>query len=148
MAVDDFKLTKEKDWQVFQNITAKHEEYFENMRKNLDKASKVERFIYDIIGDYLWDINGSVCEDPDFQLGYYWDGKFSDYAEELQEQINNAKYVIINLFVKYLRNKSEINDLTLTEIDDESHWLWNGGNTTLRSFFSHKKELDESYATC
>lgn len=120
-----FKLTKEKDWKNFQIIADKHEEYFENIRKKLDKSSKVERFIYDIIGDYIWDINGSVCEDPDYQLGYYWDGHVSDYAEELQEQIDNAKYVIINSFVKYLRNKSEIDNFSLDEIDDESLEFFN-----------------------
>lgn len=120
MAVVDFKLTKEEDWKVLDVATAKHLDCFEAIQEKLNQQSHAERFIFEVLNDFNYEMVDEVCNDPDYQIGTYWNGSVKDYANQIQWEVNNARYVVINLYTCYIKNKAEIDSIDVDYISDDS----------------------------
>ena len=120
MVTKDFKLTKENDWKILDAATKKHLDCFETIQKKLNQQSHAERFIIEVLNDFNYEIVDEVCNDPDYQIGTYWNGSVKDYAKQVQWEVDNARYVVINLYTCYIKNKTEIDSYDVDCISDDS----------------------------
>lgn len=111
MLKEDFKLTNKDDTALFKAITTTHAKYFTSLQAKIQINTKAKSFISNTIGDYIWDMNNSFCENPNFQLGWYFNGNVKSYATQLLNDIINAKNAIINLYLLYNYNKNDFEDI-------------------------------------
>lgn len=120
MIAKDFKLTAEKDWKILDAAAKKHLDCFEAIQKKLNQQSHAERFIFEVLNDFNYDVVDEVRDDPDYQIGTYWNGSVKDYAKQVQRGVDNARYVVINLYTCYIKNKTEIDSYDVDYISDDS----------------------------
>lgn len=104
-------------------IKKTHEDFFLKLRQCFSERTSSNVFIKHVIGDYLYDINQKYeIEEESFILdaNNNWGGDFKDYCDELLESINDAKKIVINTYLLYVRHMQDIRSIPLEEINDVS----------------------------
>lgn len=111
MSKEDFKLTNKNDIALLNAVTTAHENFFNKLQSKIKINTKAKSFIFNTMGDYVWDMNTAICDNPDYQLGWYWDGDVQAYATQLLDAMNNAENIIINLYLLYNESKEDLDDV-------------------------------------
>lgn len=121
MNKEDFKLNNKGDIALLNAVTTAHENFFNKLQSKIKINTKAKSFIFNAMGDYVWDMNIAICDNPDYQLGWYWDRNVQAYATQLLEAMNNAKNVVINLYLLYSKNKEDLGDVAAEYEENSSN---------------------------
>ena len=98
-------LVMTEDVETFvDEIMYRHDRYFTKIQNKFTENNKLEEFIWCILGDYIWDSTGRVCNAFDEEIIDYWNGDPLAYAKQLVAEIKSAKNIIVNTFIMYFEN--------------------------------------------
>lgn len=125
MSKENLKLSNKADIALFEAVTTAHEKYFDRIQSKIKINTKAKSLIYNALGDYVYDMNGCFLDDPDFQLGWYYDGDVRNYATQLLNDIENAENIIANLYLLYSKNKADFRNVAAEyeETKDTHHYM-------------------------
>jgi len=140
LMMNDFDLERLKE------IKQIHEKRYDSLivilRMIYNGHDKCAEFIACILGDYLWDVNWGVNNDNlADELRNYYNGDIERFVLRLQEESTkkNAKLAIINAFLIYVANETQIDSIDTESINDISlEWL-NSGDLCQQSIELYEK---------
>lgn len=107
-------------------ITNAHKVFFYSIGSKIYKDDvNVAYFINSLLGDYIFDINTYVRENLEDELKTYWEGKIDLYCEQLINEMNHARYGIINIFLLFY-DRPDLLTATQDEIEDSTLDVYGG----------------------
>lgn len=109
------------DQKLFNVATSLHRNYFENLQSKITINTKAKSLISNVLGDYIWDMNTIVVDNPDYQLKYYFDNDLTTYVAQILNDVNHGRNAIINAYLGYHANQADFDDVNAEyETDPEN----------------------------
>ncbi|WP_294919637.1 hypothetical protein [uncultured Lactobacillus sp.] len=134
-------LVMTEDVETFvDEIMYRHDRYFTKIQNKFTENNKLEEFIWCILGDYIWDSTGRVCNAFDEEIIDYWNGDPLAYAKQLVAEIKSAKNIIVNTFIMYFENEEEFleNDIDVISYDSTDYFYSFGASEIVQNRYGKK----------
>lgn len=122
-----------------------HTKTFKKIQENIPTETKIGSFIYFSLGDFMFDIDEKVLNNPSFEINYYWENDANLYAQQLLDDIKDARNSIINLFLMYIDNKKNLEYYSPDEMNDytEDYVLGFGTGSITYHFKDQEERLSK-----
>lgn len=106
-----------------EQVADSQHELFSQLKKSINGNNHAEKFIRCVISDFIYDTNDKYWyTENNFaeQAKQNWNGNYKEYAKDLAYSMEKAKTIINNIYLMYIANKQEINNVPIKEINDIS----------------------------
>lgn len=106
-----------------EQIADSQHELFSQLKKSINGNNHAEKFIRCVISDFLYDTNDKYWYTENSfaeQAKQNWNGNYKEYAKDLACSMEKAKTIINNIYLMYIDNKQEIDNVPIKEINDIS----------------------------